>query len=100
MTPTATTAAQITDSREAFAEARSLINDRDFSGAIALLTPFADSGDRNILFSLNYALERRRLPGDRDQSLVYLKKAAELGHPKATQLLARRKVTRHNGGKG
>ena len=100
MTSTATTAAQITDSREAFAEARSLINDRDFSGAIALLTPFADSGDRNILFSLNYALERRRLPGDRDQSLVYLKKAAELGHPKATQLLARRKVTRLIGGKG
>lgn len=100
MTSTATTAAQITDSREAFAEARRLISDRDFSGAIALLTPFAESGDRNILFSLNYALERRRLPGDRDQSLVYLKKAAELGHPKAAQLLARRKVTRWIGGKG
>lgn len=99
-TRTATTAAQITDSREAFAEARALIEARDFSGAIALLTPFADTGDRNILFSLNYALERRRLPGDRDQSLVYLKKAAELGHPKATQLLARRKVTRLIGGKG
>lgn len=100
MTPTATINAPFTDSREAFAEARRLISDRDFSGAIALLTPFAESGDRNVLFSLNYALERRRLPGDRDQSLVYLKKAAELGHPKATQLLARRKVTRLVGGKG
>lgn len=100
MTPTATINVQFTNSREAFAEAGFLIDARDFSGAIALLTPFADSGDRNILFSLNYALERRRLPGDRDQSLVYLKKAAELGHPKATQLLARRKVTRIIGGKG
>lgn len=103
MTSTATIAAPSAltiEAREAFAEARRLISDRDFSGAIALLTPFAESGDRNILFSLNYALERRRLPGDRDQSLVYLKQAAELGHPKAAQLLARRKVTRWIGGKG
>lgn len=102
-TRTATIAAQSTATlaaREAFAEARQLIASRDYSGAIALLTPFADAGDRNILFSLNFALERRRLPGDRDQSLVYLKKAAELGHPKAAQLLARRKVTRLIGGKG
>jgi len=103
MTPTATIAVPFTstpESREAFAEARRLISDRDFSGAIKLLTPFASSGDRNILFTLNYAHERRRLPGDRAQSLAYLKEAAELGHLKATEILARRKVARLIGSKG
>jgi TPR repeat protein len=103
MTPTATITAPFTstpESREAFAEARRLISDRDFSGAITLLTPFACSGDRNILFTLNYAHERRRLPGDRQKSLAYLKEAAELGHQKATEILARRKVARLIGSKG
>lgn len=103
MTPPATIAASFTstpESREAMASARLLIDARDYSGAIAVLTPFAGSGDRNILFSLNFALERRRLPGDRAQSLVYLKKAAELGHQKATKILARRKVSRLLGAKG
>lgn len=86
--------------REALDHARLLTAEGKYSEAIALLTPFAGSGDRNVLFSLNYAHSQRRQDGDKAKSEEYLKAAAEHGHVKAAQMLARSKVSFWIGGKG
>lgn len=101
-TSTATTAAQslAASINEALTETRFLTQERKFTEAIELLTPFASSGDRNVLFSLNYAHDKRRLPGDRAQAREYLKAAAALGHEKAISLVARRNLARWIGSQG
>lgn len=101
MSPTATTTRTITSAiSEALTEARFLTQEQKYSEAIALLTPFADSGDRNVLFSLNYAYDKRRLPGDRAKAREFLKASAALGHEKAINILARRNLARWIGSQG
>jgi TPR repeat protein len=100
-TSTATKSQSLASSiHEALTETRFLTQERKFTEAIQLLTPFADSGDRNVLFSLNYAHDKRRLPGDRAQARTYLKAAAALGHEKAISLIARRNLARWIGAHG
>jgi len=85
---------------EALTETRFLTQERKFTEAIELLTPFANSGDRNVLFSLNFAYDKRRLPGDRAQAREFLKASAALGHEKAISLIARRNLARWIGSQG
>lgn len=85
---------------EALTETRFLAQERKFTEAIELLTPFADSGDRNVLFSLNFAYDKRRLPGDRAKAREFLKASAALGHEKAISLIARRNLARWIGSQG
>ncbi len=86
--------------REALDQARLLTAGGKYSEVIALLTPLAGSQDRNLLFSLNFAHSQRGQDGDKAKSDKYLKAAAEHGHPKAAQMLARRKVSAWISGKG
>ncbi len=75
-------------------QARLLIEQGDFTAAIELLTPFESGEDQNLIFSLNFAYDQRRLPGDRRKARALLERAASLGHTKAQEILSRRNLAR------
>jgi TPR repeat protein len=80
--------------QSALSDARFLAESGRFTEAIEVLMPYANSGNRNVLFSIGYAHHRRRAPGDRAQAESYLKDAASLGHRKASDLISRRNLNR------
>lgn len=71
-----------------------LIEVRDFTAAIDLLTPYENGDNPHLIFSLNFAYAMRRQPGDRRKSRALLERAASLGHAKAELMVKRSNISR------
>lgn len=85
---------------EALSDARFLTDAGRISEAIEVLTAVEASEDPNVFFCLGYAYNRRREAGDRAKAELYLKRAANRGHKKAINMVARRNMNRWIGTSG